>query len=183
MLLAASLTACTAGSSSSSTTSTSAATATIAAPSPSPSPSLSKAQQAASEAQAAYGRYLAAIDLVYGRGGSGARSAFEKVAAGPALVDVVEQAAEIQKVGWKQLRGVTTQSLKVDSVRFPKGQLAQVTLIACVDVRSRRAVDAKGRDVTRKVTTPFSKDFILVTNFVDKGWLVTQDESSEVKSC
>jgi hypothetical protein len=185
MLLAAGLTACTAASSTSSTTSTSTGTttATVAAPSTSPSPSLTREQDAAAAAKAVYDRYQAALALVYGRGGSDAKSVFEKVAAGPELVHLLDQASQIRKLGWKQISGPTTKSIKVQSVRFAEGQLPQVTLRACADARTRRAVDAQGKDVTRKVALPFSDDFVLVTKFEDKGWLVTQYLSSGTKSC
>jgi hypothetical protein len=165
-------------------TPTSRTTATIgpASPSPSSKPSLSPKQQAAEEARAAYANYQSTIDRVYQAGGDGAKTEFPKIAAAAVLKNLLSEAEEIQKLGWRQIGGIITKAVKVDSIITRRGRLPQAKLTACIDTGSRRVLDSKGKEVRRQQGSRFYGGIIILTQF-GNSWRVTNDELAEVKSC
>ena len=156
---------------------TSPTTATV----PAPSTSLTPEQQAANEAKRAYTRYQRAIDEVYQNGGTNAKAVFSEVATNGELEHLEEQAAMIQKAGWRQVGGVTVRSIQTDNVTLTDPG-ARVDLSVCIDTSTRRAIDSQGKDVTRKTSRYFINS-TTVTRASGNNWLVAREDSKETKSC
>ena len=134
------------------------ATPTPFTPSPAPStsstPSADPGQSAAAAAQAAYRGYIAA-KLATAVSGGNDTSGLSKVATGIMLKTELNQAATFRGRKWRgvgQIDVIWTKTLSVGPVAA-NGQIAEVTVQACVDGSKVTTVDAKGSNV-KKPGTP-----------------------------
>jgi hypothetical protein len=174
---------CSGGSSPTPSTSSSSTTATVSAPTPSPSPSLTPEQQAANEAKAAYANYRKMLDAVFQRGGTNARRDLAKVATNGQLTFLLDEAAEFQREHIHAIGSPTLRNLAVQKVLFDRNKAPQVVLRVCDDATTADAVDQSGRSVREKGTLAHLIGLVTLTRLGGKGWLVTQEQDTPVRSC